>query len=466
MAEIVKDYNLRIDTGTEGARGEFHEFLASQKVEMAEQVKSGNTIKEWFEEATRVRLVMEGKLIEERRAAMVAKLTELGHDPRDVNTCASDRRNPTNIFWIPRQLSDAEWERVRPKADAMVEMCKRHRLQRERSDVVQSRYANFRKTYDAYPDRLVPDKSSVLSLPIIAQIIESDGDDIEPRLFDEAFNDLPAAIDEWRRVRRADLARMILEAQGGSDGEDPDTAEEEGILHLATSIFVSCAGVKGFRANSPSVYWLETIHERRCVCSSNREGSRVRNDFQSKYDGLECLQALPDWIAQARELVQAAGLDPRTATAKDMDNCNPRFWCKDCLGTSWKGNVARSWRNCMAHLGHHNKPSSWKGFELLSAKDRAIIEAKETALAAIQEIDWNKVALSLQGLAVDVHKSVVKLKHPSLPSPAQGGDLDAAPDEDATEKKVKCKFCLNSSREFTVLGLANHIEGKHGITNA
>ncbi|KIO26849.1 hypothetical protein M407DRAFT_23908 [Tulasnella calospora MUT 4182] len=402
MAKIIEDYSLRIDAAVEGARGEFDEFVDRKKAEVTEQVESGKTLKKWAQEAARMRRVINDEIIKERKQAMIAKLTGLGYDMLDVRAAARDNPyNGTMVFRVPRPLSDAEWERVRPSAEMMVQKRKNDRLQKEmmiiqqnRQRVALLRYADFKKAYNASPDRLLPEGAFILGLPIITQIIQSDGDDIDPTIFDEAFKDLPALIDEWRRVRRVDLARMILEAQGGSDDaeEDLDAAEREGILHLATSIFVSCAGLKGLRSDAPSVHWLETIHERKCVCHVFHSTSlNVRDGSKPKYDSLRCIEAVPDWVALAKELVQAAGLDPRTATVKDMDDCNARFWCKDCSWAKWKGNVARNWRNCIAHIGFHGKPSSCQGYRILSADDRAVIEAKETALATLQEIDWNTI---------------------------------------------------------------------------
>ncbi|KAG8928892.1 hypothetical protein FRC01_005208 [Tulasnella sp. 417] len=467
MAKIVKDYKTRIDSGIEGAQNEFDKFVEREKAEVAEQVESGNKLKRWAQEVAGMRRQMEEELIKERKEAMTARLIELGHDLQDVDVAAHHDARAVDVFFnIRRRLSDAEWERIKPKVEAVVQRWQRFRIESERKKVFESRYDDFQKTYDASPDELLPDSCTVLRWPSIAQFIKANGDDIEPTVFDEAFHILPSLIDQWRRVTRIDLARMILEAQGGSGsaGEDPETAEKAGILHLATSIFVSCAGLKGVRTHSPTVHWVETINKLECICFSDRSGTRKTLKGVKAQDEIElgCILAVPDWIAQAKEVVQAAGLDPGTATAKDMDNINLRFWCNECTGVKWNGNVARNWRNCIAHIGFHKTPSTWAA---LSASDRAIIEAKETALATIHEIDWDKMAVSLQGVVVNVYGSRIKLKIPPSPSSAQEGNLDAAANVGATGDKVKCKMCPKSTREFKLSALANHARGKHGVTD-
>ncbi|KAG8928891.1 hypothetical protein FRC01_005207 [Tulasnella sp. 417] len=84
----------------------------------------------------------------------------------------------------------------------------------------------------------------------------------------------------------------------------------------------------------------------------------------------------------------------------------------------------------------------------------------------MQRIDWNKVAINLQGVAVDTQGSIHKLKSPPLPPPpAQPGNSNAAADKDASVEKFKCKMCAKSNRQFLLAGLRAHARVKHGITN-
>lgn len=136
MAEIVDDFQLRIDAGIKGARAEFDEFVEKKKAEAAEQAESGKRLKEWAQDATRMRSVLNDQLRAERKQAwvvvvpplhlsafshpdnlvlicllpnrMVAKLIELGHDPRDVGEASqTDGDGVTNIFDSTTPLSDS-----------------------------------------------------------------------------------------------------------------------------------------------------------------------------------------------------------------------------------------------------------------------------------------------------------------------------------------------------------------------
>ncbi|KAG8893968.1 hypothetical protein FRC01_013245, partial [Tulasnella sp. 417] len=246
MSEIVEDYQLRIDAGVKGARAEFDEFVEKKKAEAADQVRSGEELKQWAEDAARVREATNDQLREKRNEAMIAKMVEEGHDPRDVQSAAYTWRHYiTTVFNSTIQLNDSVWKRVKKRAEKLVEVKKQRRLDIEqrptrdaRRNVAKSRYATFKKTYDASPDRLLPREADFLDLPMIKKVIQDETDDVSPAMFDDAFDELAAFLDEWRRKRRVELARLLLKAQGVPEEEqDPVAAENDGIFSLATSFF-------------------------------------------------------------------------------------------------------------------------------------------------------------------------------------------------------------------------------------
>ncbi|KAG9042236.1 hypothetical protein FS837_011110 [Tulasnella sp. UAMH 9824] len=356
MAQIVDDFQLRVDAGVKGARAEFDEWIEKKKAEATEQAESGKELKQWAQEAARTRNVTNEQLKKQRKEAIIAKLVELGHDPRDVQNAANTRRSSaSNIFDSTTQLSDAAWKRIKAKAEMLAETEKQARLDIEqrpirdaRRKVAKARYEKFKETYDSSPDGFMPDESKFIDIPAIKSVIQSDGDGVSSGIFDDVFDQLPAFFDEWRRVRRVELARVIVESQStaGDAKPDPVTAEQEGILLLATSFFATCTQYGGYGHDESSVHWMRTLHghfPRRYHPSSG--------NARSPFEEMRCIRVVPESVERAKELIRAVGLDPNTATSLEMDALDARFWCNACSVLQNKAiPVARSWRNCVSFV--------------------------------------------------------------------------------------------------------------------
>lgn len=311
---------------------------------------------------------------------MISKLAALGHDPRDVRQAADRWRSHPNIFDSMRQLSDSSestaalmpskvaniitptlfissrsvWRCVKSKAEMFVETEKQLRLDIEqkstrdsRRDVAKTRYAKFKETYDSSPDMFMPTEFTFVDLPAIKSVVQSDGYDVSPSIFDDIFDELPAIINEWRSERRVDLARILLESRcpPGDVKPDPIAAEKEGILFLATSLFSSCTE---WNRNGPveeDIYWMDNMHKHFSDASRRHPPFR-KSTLVSQH---RCIRAIPEFSEKAKQVVQAAGLNPATATSLDMDALDARFWCKDCPAVgSGSQAVARNWRNCVS----------------------------------------------------------------------------------------------------------------------
>ncbi|KAG8959725.1 hypothetical protein FRC00_001301 [Tulasnella sp. 408] len=434
MVRFWTGYQLRIDYGIQGAHDEFLQFQEVRKDEVEERLEAAEELEEWENE-------MANQLTKERADLYVGD----------------------------------HWEDAKPVLEQMVaeERLSRARLERqpildERKGIAISRYATFKKTYDASPDNLLPDDSVFVDIPMIDATIESDGDDALPTMFDSVFDQLSDYLDEWRRERRVDLATMLIEAQEVPNGprQDPAVAETEGILLLATSIFACCTTTG---AQQQNLHWFETL------------GDHVNGAGHGKWLGspriraLKCIKVVPMWLAHVRALVRAAGLNPNTATQRDMDERDARFYCKDCSPKRLGGTMARSWRNCVLHMGYHGTNNTkLKGYQLLSTEARAEIKAREIAISTWQAIDWNQVAISLQGVAGDLKGSMVKLEAPPAQPSARASNPKAAArtskaiasrypatgSPDTTVKRLRCKLCPNSNREFATLGLVDHVVKK------
>lgn len=256
------------------------------------------------------------------------------------------------------------WKRIKAKAEELVNEAKENRLEKENSTtrnarrkIATARYAEFKKTYDASPDMLLPPDPAFLNLPPILQVVKQEGDNKSPKIFDEAFAGLAAVLDEYRKERTLLLARTILASQASSDDvkTELDVTEARGLLSLATSAFHSCdTSIYSYGNEDSKIYWLDTMHTH---YDADRMHFRATSGQSVDID-CQCMRILPGTIDQTKQLIEAVGLDPNTATTSDMDNLDARIWCKECgvaknsvrFGSDkdkWI-NFARTWRNCVS----------------------------------------------------------------------------------------------------------------------
>ncbi|KAG8977749.1 hypothetical protein FRB90_008721, partial [Tulasnella sp. 427] len=184
------------------------------------------------------------------------------------------------------------------------------------------------------------------------------------------------------------------------DKPDPVAAEKEGILFLATSIFSTC---------ERHTFWWFTDLPRHLA------GATIHWGYENEaFTDLRCVSVPRGAVQPVADLVQLAGLDPKAALPKDMDDLDFRFWCKDCVMVGVKGpTYARNWRNCVLHLEQHSVMRPFRSWKPVSAEDRATIAIRETAACRLENVDWNQVAISLDGHTVTWtgEKYTTRLRH-------------------------------------------------------
>ncbi|KAG9035747.1 hypothetical protein FS837_001840 [Tulasnella sp. UAMH 9824] len=355
MSETVEQYQLRVEARVEGSRQEFEHFIEKTRSETSERLASAKVLRKWSEKFQEVRNAMDRQLKEVRKQEIILKLVESGHDIRDARQAASNYRHIPDLFWSEKPLTAAVWKRIKPKAERFVEEQNCFRLEagdllkRARTSVFRQRYSTFKSSYSEYPTTLVPSERFVLKTHQgIKDAIEAEGTDTSPRIFDKAFSQLPDYLDKWRKERKLQLTRLVLVARTGPVMDvDVQTAEEQGILDLATSVFATCGYGGTFYHDGDTVHWIDSIgdHSMKKFYHSPWRKSPL------PYDEMQCIRVLPNLVEHVRLLVQAVGLDPDTSTAADMDKLDARFYCDDCSVVKLSEEVfARSWRNCIEPL--------------------------------------------------------------------------------------------------------------------
>ncbi|KAG8981611.1 hypothetical protein FRB90_007133, partial [Tulasnella sp. 427] len=217
MVKIVGNYQVRVNAGVKGARADFDSFVEEKKREAKEQSESGVTLRKWAAEIVQLKSDADAEAKVRRKEAdverdglprMIAKLIELGHDPRDVQK-AADRSFTESVFRVTTQLSETVWNRVKGIAEELVNEERQGRLEIEmgatrdtRRNAAKVRYDEFKKTYDSSPDYFMPSDRAFKEFPPVMAAIQREDAEVSPTIFDEAFEGLPELLDEWRRKRR------------------------------------------------------------------------------------------------------------------------------------------------------------------------------------------------------------------------------------------------------------------------
>ncbi|KAG8964439.1 hypothetical protein FRC05_003813 [Tulasnella sp. 425] len=370
MSEIVEHHQLRFEARVEGSRTDFEKFVQKTKSEICEKIDSASILMKWAREREQAERRIANEIREKRREEyvprlilgvqtksmtsnrrVISKLVELGHDLRDARQASYAYSEIPNLFLTTQALTPAAWKRRQPRAERLVEEQKRIRTAREEDPVRKTRrtafcqrYSSFKSSYNAVPDTLMPSATFLTKIESVKEIIEAEGTDVSPSIFDHVFSDLPNHLEKWRKERKLELTRLVLAAQQEQEADtDPEAAEEQGILSLATSVFSTCGHGYSLTHDEDTVHWIDTIGDH----FSRRVYHTPPRKPTSSFEEMQCVRVLGGLVGHAKLLVEAVGLDPSTATTADMDDLNARFYCDDCSLVKLRGEVvARNWRNC------------------------------------------------------------------------------------------------------------------------
>ncbi|KAG8960021.1 hypothetical protein FRC00_000969 [Tulasnella sp. 408] len=348
ISEVVELYQLRLEARVAGSRQELEQFLEAAKSSALERAESAKVLLEWRRTWWRVLWERKAELRGARKQQVyrfeqgaqieiirsthriISRLTELGHNLQDAQEAVYYH---PNVLVSTKPITDAAWKRLRPKAERLVEQQYWLRVEREEDPIrtkrraaFKQRYLAFKSSYTATLKTLMPSENVLMrTCGRIKDAIEADGTDTSSRIFDDAFLELPTYLDEWRNERKSELTRIILEARNETGMEvGLDTTGEQDVLYLATSVFATC-GNWSCGHDHGTVHWADSIgdHFPVKVLHSQKRKSAIPHEMQ-------CIQVVSDWVKHIKLIVQAAGLDPNTATVEDMDNLNARFYCDDC----------------------------------------------------------------------------------------------------------------------------------------
>ncbi|KAG8221221.1 hypothetical protein J3R82DRAFT_1383 [Butyriboletus roseoflavus] len=310
--------------------------------------------KEWERDMAAVRQDDLAMRRQERATSIFERLKQHGYNPEVVHHGRYEiQASRRSLFRTSKPLTDKEWDRIWPE---WLGTMNRFRSMRLESVVYGPRRRSLVSEYHTYvtspsPNAptldLLPHVIDIARFPPFRDIIRApEGAQMNSKLFESAFAQLPALVDEWRKKLDAELAEQvkipshlsIQDASGVASNsvttrmEASQAATDK--LRLACALFYSrdCPGIF-----TPAEVFLVAMHHRvyptySVVGDSERTGS-IRERFAIGF-----MEAAP-------YIVHACGLDPDVATAEDMDRLNARLKCLCCQKSrfgSWRDAVRLS----------------------------------------------------------------------------------------------------------------------------
>jgi hypothetical protein len=178
-----------------------------------------------------------------------------------------------------------------------------------------------------------------------AQHVEADPRvEVTAKMFDEAFERLPELLAVAAEERKTYLHSLLPTDSTAEEGEIRDAPSLP--VELATAVFL-CPHSHLF----PFLFGWDDVASHHCLFE--REGlDWSYSSFPSVTADSEPLKYCPQVTRVVEKVVHLAGIDPKIATAADLDARDLRFSCGSCaivkeggqhyrLGYNWR-NLARS----------------------------------------------------------------------------------------------------------------------------
>lgn len=255
------------------------------------------------------------------------------------------------------------WKQIGPGLEEYCQTRREERLEAKRRRARGNRTRKARCLYDEHRSGILPSEwlylptpeqaaqlswcSELIERPLDVQVVDSD--------FATPLTNLPASIEAWVRERRDEHIAMLPEeyrsafpptismvptALTASSVDDirrgrcrGDLRPFLGPLELAMAVFEPQGEIFALSCNAKIVVAKD-------VC----------NTWKQNLYPLEFSSRGSEAVVQMLEL---AGLDPKTTAAVDFDAVDHRFLCLNCFGAnndSWVGVKAETWRSAVRIL--------------------------------------------------------------------------------------------------------------------
>ncbi|KII86145.1 hypothetical protein PLICRDRAFT_177732 [Plicaturopsis crispa FD-325 SS-3] len=268
-----------------------------------------------------------------------------------------------------KELTDREWQRIRPDIVDYIEQRKEELYQHQRALRMRAAVHILRTLVDKHnmsrpSDERVMAVADICLLPPFKSVIVDTPLDfpVTEASFRDAMQQLPRLTTEWfqRSIDHlsARLAAVDIEESPGPPSSDKPSFD------FATSWF-RCIPYACCLADPCQGTDIVTHHHKNVTLRSDEEAGSVYNDFRDVFSMLRHGPWRTELFEPMRglaDLVRTCGLDPGVATAAEMDTLDPWMLCSTCKKVredeKFEFEVFH-WRAAVAHVSHkHGMPDS------------------------------------------------------------------------------------------------------------
>ncbi|KAL1699643.1 hypothetical protein EV121DRAFT_264954, partial [Schizophyllum commune] len=267
------------------------------------------------------------------------RLGELGWADEIQKTAVSNQLRSHKLVDKTKRLTDEEWASTRGPLLEILQELRDNRLEQERQVVLRERYRMLKEVYE---DRVhnktpqercfMPGAGELAGLKEVTDAIERTPVDQEltKANLQSIIRAVPKARwDAWNAERSAALVDMLKHAEALPMHGQPATAKD---LHLATTVFTYGYGT---HLTYPEVLGHRDGH----WGTSKTSQMSVEKEWAAKDYKVQL-----DRQRIAAKVVTLAGLDPKTATAADMDARDAWFATTENVRASNYDLRAMTWR--------------------------------------------------------------------------------------------------------------------------
>ena len=236
-----------------------------------------------------------------------------------------------------------------------MEAMKSQRLESERRALLSERLAVLNTVRETCVSTLpanatYPTTADLFRIPFVRNIIDTvpaatgdfTSDDLEPVSL--SFDVLNL---QWQKEIGHKLVGLIQAAEG-SDAQD--SLDAEAVLNLATSFFSCKACPRFLRYPAILMHPCATKYNYQAPEKGDPDHLYIAEIRRETFwNTNHNVSMKPEHVAFVSRLLDMVGLDPKTATAQEMDNLNPIFECISCNSLS-EGRAIMSWKTavCLA----------------------------------------------------------------------------------------------------------------------
>ncbi|KAI0072231.1 hypothetical protein K474DRAFT_420107 [Panus rudis PR-1116 ss-1] len=273
----------------------------------------------------------------------------------------------------PKPLTSRTWPRVYKEILPALERAEQGRMKMERKDLMKSRLEILERLIEEFKVScrfFFPGLRQVAQFPDFVEIIRAPSDvNITEDSFRALRHRLRDVVTTWEATQRRILSRHIEHAL---DEDSVDSLQAINPLELAIGTYFVCPCQDCPDVPADGQVWPHTIRSAIAHSSAQTSSERMfspttlgpKTDLERAppnvlLEFLECsspdvIQFGNPWVAELiADLVRKCGLDPLSATPKEMDELQARFVCEACTIANQESMVL-TWRSAVLHTAQRH----------------------------------------------------------------------------------------------------------------